>query len=56
MQASECDDQCTWNDNEVFYSTAQDVEFTAEFGPLEEWINDVKKVFKEDLCKSGKTK
>eukprot|EP00878_Enallax_costatus_P039822 GHUV01045739.1.p1 GENE.GHUV01045739.1~~GHUV01045739.1.p1 ORF type:complete len:480 (+),score=92.29 GHUV01045739.1:93-1532(+) len=56
MQASECDDHCNWNDNEVFYGTAQDVEFTAEFDQLESWINDVKKVFKEDLFENGKTK
>lgn len=56
MLASECDDHCNWNDDEVFFGTAQDVEFTAEFDQLAEWIDDVKKVFKEDLFENGRTK
>lgn len=40
MQASECDEHCNWSDRDVFFGTAQDVEFTAEFEQLEDWIAD----------------
>eukprot|EP00775_Hariotina_reticulata_P007191 gene7191-7405_t len=55
MQASECDEHCNWNENEVFFGTAQDVEFTAEFDQLANWINDVKKIIKTELFENGKT-
>ncbi|KAF8060339.1 GULLO1 [Scenedesmus sp. PABB004] len=54
MMASECDEHCNWNDNEVFFGTAQDVEFTAEFDQLGDWIADVKKIFTTELKEDGK--
>jgi hypothetical protein len=35
---------------------AQDVEFTAEFDQLANWIADVKKIFQVELFENGKTK
>lgn len=54
MQASECDEHCNWNENSVFFGTAQDVEFTTEYDRLGEWIDDVKQVFKRDLFEGGR--
>jgi hypothetical protein len=45
-----------WNDDKVFFGTAQDVEFTAEFSQLESWISDVKKIFNVELLENGKAK
>ncbi|WIA23842.1 hypothetical protein OEZ85_013501 [Tetradesmus obliquus] len=56
LMASECDEHCNWNDNKVFFGTAQDVEFTAEFSQLESWISDVKKIFNVELMENGKAK
>eukprot|EP00775_Hariotina_reticulata_P005676 gene5676-5914_t len=53
MQASECDEHCNWNENNTFFGTAQDVEFTAEFDQLGDWINDVKRIIKFDLFENG---
>jgi hypothetical protein len=41
---------------EVPGAALQDVEFTAEFSQLGDWISDVKKVFKEELFENGKAK
>lgn len=46
----------SWNDNEVLFGTAQDVELTAEFDQLEAWIADVKKIIDVELHEKGKTK
>lgn len=54
MQASECDEHCNWNDNNTFFGTTQDVEFTAEFDQLGDWINDIKKIVNIDLFENGK--
>jgi hypothetical protein len=43
-------------EGEVPGAVLQDVEFTAEFSQLGDWISDVKKVFKEELFESGKAK
>eukprot|EP00878_Enallax_costatus_P000622 GHUV01000724.1.p1 GENE.GHUV01000724.1~~GHUV01000724.1.p1 ORF type:complete len:626 (+),score=75.62 GHUV01000724.1:267-2144(+) len=55
LMASECE-RCNWNDPEVFFGTAQDVEMTAEFNQLEAWIADVKKIMEVELRESGKSK
>jgi hypothetical protein len=54
MQASDCDEHCNWNENKTFFGTTQDVEFTAEFDQLGDWINDIKKIMKMDLFENGK--
>eukprot|EP00878_Enallax_costatus_P001016 GHUV01001150.1.p1 GENE.GHUV01001150.1~~GHUV01001150.1.p1 ORF type:complete len:631 (+),score=62.78 GHUV01001150.1:321-2213(+) len=56
LMASECDDHCNWNDNEVLFGTAQDVELTAEFDQLEDWIADVQKIMDVELKENGKAK